>query len=288
MSTFSLETSHGLIHITDTGLKNSNPALLCIHGNSSSSKMFRHIFSSPTITSTYRVLAFDLPGHGSSTNAPDPEKSYWMRGYAELAVHILQHLDISRVVVWGWSLGGHIGIEMIPLLVPLAPAIQFLGLMITGTPPALGKEQVIKAFRAGTGGLGIAGQREWSEDDFELFVSFSAPKGKEHLLETFIREDAKRADGRARELMGKRFVDGEGVDQIHVVETTDVLVAVVNGGDEPAVVLDYVDEIKYRKLWRGKCIRMEGLGHAPFWEEPGEFEKVLCEFLGDCAKLERA
>jgi pimeloyl-ACP methyl ester carboxylesterase len=31
-------------------------------------------------------------------------------------VHILEHLKVESVVVLGWSLGGHVGIEMVPLL----------------------------------------------------------------------------------------------------------------------------------------------------------------------------
>lgn len=99
MPGFTLDTPHGLISITDTGLKNDAPALLLLHGNSSSSKIFRHMLDSPTLTSQYRVISFDYPSHGASSNALNPEHDYTQRGYAELAVHILKHLRIESVVV---------------------------------------------------------------------------------------------------------------------------------------------------------------------------------------------
>lgn len=185
---FTLETAHGLISILDTALKNDLPALLLIHGNSSSSKIFRHICESPTITSRWRVVTFCLPGHGSSSKAPNSAHSYTMRGYAELAAQILQHLSIESVVVFGWSLGGHIGIELLDLLKDPATfadskKISLRGLMLTGTPPALGKEQVRSAFTMATesGDLGFAGQKNWTSEDALAFSKNSAAAGIEKL-----------------------------------------------------------------------------------------------------------
>ncbi|RAR09823.1 hypothetical protein DDE82_001540 [Stemphylium lycopersici] len=231
--------------------------LLLLHGNSSSSKLFRHILESPTLSATYRIVTFDLPGHGCSSNAPDPEKSYWQRGYADLAVHILRHLNIASVVIMGWSLGGHIGIEMIPLLAPL-PKIQVKGLMIVGTPPALGKEQVSQAFKlADDGGLGLAGKMNWTDAETEEVARHGAAAGKQNLFEPWMRDDAKRTDGRARMVMANSFLGTEedgpvGIDQRKVVEETDVLTAVVNGADEQFVNLEYLDAIKWRRLWKGR------------------------------------
>ena len=210
-----------------------------------------------------------------------------MRGYAELAVHILRHLNITRVVVLGWSLGGHVGIEMVPLLAAASPPIAFAGLMLTGTPPALGKAQVAQGFKFGLSGLSLAGQRDWSADEAAAFARGSAAANREDLFEPWMLDDAKRTDGRARAIMSSRVTGGQGVDQRAVVEeTAGVLIAVVNGADEPFVNLDYLDAIKWKNLWREKCLRLDGLQHAPFWEQPQQCERLLLEFMADCAKLE--
>lgn len=97
-------------------------------------------------------------------------------------------------------------------------------------------------------------------------------------------EDAKNTDGRARMVMGQAFVGGQGVDQRAIVESEDMLIAVVNGAEEQFVSLEYVDSIRWKKLWKGECVRLPGLHHAPFWEDPQGFEKVLVEFLKDAGK----
>jgi pimeloyl-ACP methyl ester carboxylesterase len=67
-----------------------------------------------------------------------------------------------------------------------------------------------------------------------------------------------------------------------VEEEKEVLVAVVNGGAEPFLDLDYLDQICWGRLWRAECVRLGELGHAPFWEDPGLFMPFFEEFVGDC------
>ncbi|CAI6326620.1 unnamed protein product [Periconia digitata] len=277
---FTLDTEHGLISITSNTPTTSKPTLLLLHGNSSSSKIFRPIQQSESTSSDWHILTFDLPGHGASSNAPDPKQSYTMRGYASLALTILTHLNISDVVVLGWSLGGHIGIELLALLRD-QESIRMKGLMLIGTPPALGEEQTGQGFTSTDPHLGLAAQRDWNVDEAKEFARMSAGAPFEPWMEAC----AIRTHGRAREIMWEDFADRSagGVDQVAVVETsTDVLIAVVNGGDEPFINLGYLDEIKWGNLWKGECVKLKGLKHAPFWEAPGIFEDVLKNFLGDC------
>lgn len=292
MPDFTLETPHGIISITDTGLKNDSPALLLLHGNSSSSRIFRHILNSEKLASRYRLITFDYPGHGASSNAPSPSKSYTMAGYADLAVHILEHLSIASVVVFGWSLGGHIALEMVPKLKRASERgnkiVELRGLVLTGTPPALGVEQGAKGFKIPTdpkeGEENLMAKVHWTPEQAESIARSSAPGGREELFEQWMLDDAIRTDGKARMIMFDAFVKGEGVDQVRVVEESDVLIAVINGAEEPFINLDYIDALKWRGLWRGECVRLKGLKHAPFWEDPTAFEGLLLEFMEDCGK----
>jgi hypothetical protein len=43
----------------------------------------------------------------------------------------------------------------------------------------------------------------------------------------------------------------------------------------------YFDTVAYANLWEGHCHRVAGLGHAPFWEAPGNFDPILERFLQD-------
>lgn len=254
-------------------LKNNNLALLLLHDNLSSSKIWRHVFKSQRITEMWRVVALDLPGHGASSNAPGPEKSYSMRGYADHAVYILPYLNIEKVVVLGWGLGGCVGIEMILLLRHLpSPSkspfhhvpTDIIGLILTGTPPALGPDQITRDFTIRDGDMSFAAQNHWTDKHAELFACETAPAGNPELFGNWKLDSAKRTDGRERMLMWKKFGEGVGTDQRSVVESEDVLTGVVNGGTDPYINLEYLDEINWKRFWKRKCVRLKDWKHTPF------------------------
>lgn len=154
--------------------------------------------------------------------------------------------------------------------------------MVVGTPPALGLAQTDKGFTFTDGHLSLAGKQDLTEEEIKSFSRSTAGEPFEQWME----DDVRRTQGRSRKLMWEKLANGEGVDQRGIVESEGrVLIGVVNGGNEPYVNLDYLDHIKWKRLWRGKCVRLEGLGHAPFWERPEEFERLLGEFMGDAEKL---
>jgi pimeloyl-ACP methyl ester carboxylesterase len=76
-------TSHGSLAVEESG-QGSIPVLL-IHGNSSCRGVFRHQLQG-RLAQIHRLIAFDLPGHGQSSNAPDPTQSYThQRHWASIA-----------------------------------------------------------------------------------------------------------------------------------------------------------------------------------------------------------
>jgi pimeloyl-ACP methyl ester carboxylesterase len=280
-----LNTAHGDVYVAESGDSTSiHPALLLIHGNSSSSRVFHRILTSPFLTCKHRILAFDLPGHGSSSNAPEPESTYTMRGYAECAVDVLTQLGVSEVVVLGWSLGGHVALEMIPLLKSSSVSTTMKGAMLVGTPPSSGPNQTALGFfkESKSPHMHLAGQEHLTNQEAYNYAhtATGAP------IEAWQQECAVRTDGRARRIMFSAFAAGLGVDQVGVVEEEkDILLGVVNGAAEPFVNLDYLDRLSWGRLWEGKCFRLSGLGHAPFWEKPEQFEPILARFLEDCEKV---
>ena len=104
-----IATSHGSVAVEESG-QGGIPVLL-IHGNSFFRDVFRNQIQGQ-IAKTHRFITFDLPGHGQSSNAPDPQRSYTRPGLTDAAIELLDELGIAEAIVLGWSLGGHIGIEM--------------------------------------------------------------------------------------------------------------------------------------------------------------------------------
>ncbi|KAK8177098.1 Alpha/Beta hydrolase protein [Phyllosticta citrichinensis] len=127
---------------------NTPPTILLIHGNSSCSLSFHrlltHLRAHSSPLTAHRTLLLDLPGHGASTDAPHPEASYTQPAYTAAALDAQEALGClsGGVVVLGWSLGWHVAVEMVA-----ADSKRCVkGVMIVGTPPALGEAQVAAGF----------------------------------------------------------------------------------------------------------------------------------------------
>lgn len=109
MNLKNVETRHARLACVETG--GAGLPLLMIHGNSTAYQVFRNQLDG-AIGAAHRCIAFDLPGHGASGDAHDPDLTYNMQGYAAAAIELMAALEVDRYAVLGWSLGGHIALEM--------------------------------------------------------------------------------------------------------------------------------------------------------------------------------
>ena len=147
--------------------------------------------------------------------------------------------------------------------------------MICGAPP-VGRNQMSQAFK-GSPQTGAASKQDISEAEIETLVETFLGIHQSR----FFREAVARTDGRFRKRLFEAARTGEGVDQRLIVESSPLPLAVVNGGADRLVNLDYFDTVAYANLWEGRCHRLTGLEHAPFWEAPRNFNPVLERFLND-------
>jgi len=268
---YDVATSHGRIAVADSG--GPGAALLLIHGNSACKEIFAHQFDS-RLASRYRLIAFDLPGHGASADADDPQRTYNIPGYADVAVELLSALDVGHLAIFGWSLGGHVGIELLSR--DLARDAEIAGLVITGTPPT---GHTAADFAAGfrpVQHMNLTGKEHFTEADIRSYAQETTGTPA-----PFLEAAVRRTDGRARSLMFASAMAFCGADQRRVAETSDVPIAVITGADEPFINNEYLTAFPYNNLWDRKVHSIPGTGHAPFWERPQLFNPLLERFLTD-------
>lgn len=264
-----IDTSYGRLAVRSAG-SGTLPPILCIHGNSSSSAIFRPVLLDSSITSTRRVLAIDLPGHGASSNAKNPEKTYTMPAYAKAAVEVLRHLNIHSVVILGWSLGAHIGVEMLPLA--SQNQLEIKGIVLVG------------ALLVGLYDAPLDDARtRWNmrEDLSKEDLTMFAKSGTGGPFEEWMAEAAIRTDPKARRVLFTNLGFGDCSDQQKIVAETKVPTAVVVGTAEKHLDNNMIKGLKYGNLWGGKAVEIEGGEHCPLWEKPEEFLPVLQKFLRD-------
>ncbi len=82
------------------------PVVLLLHGSPGSRRDFDAL--APKLGDRYRLIAPDLPGFGaSSSRVPD----YSIRSHAAYCLDLLDRLDVDRVHLVGFSMGGGVGLE---------------------------------------------------------------------------------------------------------------------------------------------------------------------------------
>jgi pimeloyl-ACP methyl ester carboxylesterase len=263
-----VSTSQADISVSETS--GGPQSVLLLHGNSSCKEVFRHQMEG-ALAKSYRMIAMDLPGHGHSSDAFDPRRTYSMRGYAEVAVEVLDRLAVKQVVVYGWSLGGHIGLEMLPRY----PGM--LGLMITGTPPVMATPESIQGGFQPHPMIGLFGKEDLTAEEAEAFAVGAYGASTDAVL----REAVKRTDGRARRMMFESLFAGANSDQKELAEKSAVPLAIVNGAEDPFVNVKYIEGLAYSNLWDHHCYALRGLGHAPFLTGAEVFNPILAHFIAD-------
>lgn len=265
-----IQTRQASIALVET--RNDGFPVLFLHGNSSSSDVFVRQFESH-LASRHRLIALDLPGHGASDDAADPKTAYTIPGFANTVVEVLDALAIDHLAIVGWSLGGHIGIEL------LERDPRIAGLMIMGTPPvSRGIFGMLRGFQPQFD-LTLTTKGRLTRREMDRLARLCFGEAPQHGL----REAIARTDWRMRKIMGHGLMMGSGVDQRKVVEHSPVPLAVVNGEREPFARLDYLAGLDYANLWDGQCHVIPAVGHASFLEAPDQFNVLLGRFIDDAA-----
>ncbi|MDT8305349.1 MAG: 2-succinyl-6-hydroxy-2,4-cyclohexadiene-1-carboxylate synthase [Anaerolineae bacterium] len=104
-------------------------ALLLLHGFTGSSASWQRVL--PELAEQYRVIAVDLLGHGVS-DAPSDAARYRMVPVAADIAALLDHLEVARAHLLGYSMGGRLALYLALLL----PA-RWRSLILESSSPGL-------------------------------------------------------------------------------------------------------------------------------------------------------
>lgn len=199
---------------------------------------------------------------------------YNLTAYAEVGSEVLRQVKVNTVIVFGASLGGHVGYELVASI----REINIKGLLVTGAPPSLGIAQLLESFNMDPDN-NIAGNEVLTDEEVDMIIRYGCGTEKTPMLVEMVR----RADGRARKFMTEGIKEGRGVDNRKVAAEMTVPLAGVHGAADPFIKLDIVDGLKYGDLCRGKCTRLQGLGHSPFWQGLDVFLPLFEDFIAECS-----
>ena len=244
--------------------------ILMLHGAGASRRAFDLQLAGP-LGARHRLIAPDLPGHGESGDARDPASGYTLTGLARSVADVVGALQLDRFVIFGWSLGGHVAVEL------LHHVTGACGLMLMGAPPvARGPLGMLRGFHANWDML-LASKEQYTSRDVERYAHLcygdAPPPG--------LVGDIRRTDGRLRPVFSRSMMRGDGADQKRTVEQTTIPVAIVNGEHDPFIRHGYFAGLAVPTLWDDSVKIIANAGHAAFRDDPASFDSLLGRFAAD-------
>lgn len=262
-----VSTRFGKVAVIDGG--GSGLSVVMLHGASASKEAFERQFEAG-LAARHRLIALDFVGHGESEDALDPEAAYTLGGLAGSVEDVLAALGVTSAVILGWSLGGHVAIEMMDVTPHL-----LAGVILTGAPPVgHGPLALLRAFQPRLEML-FSSRVDFTLHQAEQFARLCYGE----LASPALFQAIARCDGRSRPIVFRSLTKKTGRSQKTIVEQTDLPVAIINGAAEPVTRLSYLDGLRLPNLWSGACHVIEGAGHSPFLQRPQRYNDLLQRFL---------
>jgi pimeloyl-ACP methyl ester carboxylesterase len=243
--------------------------VLC-HGYSGSHQDWAHPVSA--LMSDYRVVVMDHRGHGGS-QAPSSADAYSVKTFAEDVRSVMALTGAQGCCLGGHSMGGFIALE---LTLSHPELVSALVLVDTSSGemdmPPEHREARLKALQvARTQGMGAA---------FD-YVANTSPMVREHL----------QKHPRMREISRQRTVETSVDGYVHAWEAIRSWTAVtprlseirvptlIVVGEEDTPFLRPVQVLR-EGIPSSQMAVIPGSGHTPHIEQPGAFNRVLRDFLG--------
>jgi pimeloyl-ACP methyl ester carboxylesterase len=254
------------LHVREWG-KPDGPPVLFIHGLSQSHLCWAKQYES-ALAEEFRLVAYDLRGHGMSEAPLEPEHYTDGALWADDVAAIIQQLGLERPVLVGWSYGGFVICDYLRAhgqdriaAIDFAGAVVTLGEAAFGTLIGPGFLDHFPDATADDLPTNIRGMRA-------LVKGWPARPYPAEEVETLLCS-AMAVPARIRANLAAREIDGDDV-----LGTLRVPLLVSHGRAD-TVVLPAMAEHVLATCPTAEPSWYDGVGHTPFLEQPERFNREL-------------
>jgi pimeloyl-ACP methyl ester carboxylesterase len=254
------------LHVREWG-RPDGPPILFIHGLSQSHLCWARQYES-ALADEFRLVAYDLRGHGMSEAPLEPEHYTDERLWADDVAAIIEQLGLDRPVLVGWSYGGFIICDYVRAhgqdgiaAVDFAAAAVKLGEAAFGTLIGPGFLDNFADITADDLPTNVRGMRAFVK---AMPATQLPPDAVETLLCAGMTVPV-----RIRANLAARAIDGDDV-----LRTLDVPL-LVSQGRADTVVLPAMAEHILATCPVAEPSWYDGVGHVAFLEDPARFNREL-------------
>jgi 3-oxoadipate enol-lactonase len=249
----------------------SGDALVLIHGNAGDHRHWEPRF--PQLAHSYQVIRYDVRGYGESTV---PVEGEVYADHEDLGA-LLDHLEIARAHLAGWSLGCGIAVDFALAYPERTASLIAVGPWVSGykSPAA---DQMFAGFRAvaaATPRGREAAVAAWMEAPFFASTIRRPSAGAE-----FARIAADYSWWAFSHRSPQRSLDPPAVSRLETIEAPTLILTAEH--DIPAC--REIAALLARRVPKSRLVDVPASGHLLHMEDPEGFDTVVAEFLRDQPK----
>lgn len=255
------------------------PQVVFLHGGAADSAALSWGETSERLSSSFQVIAPDLPGYGESET---PRVAYTVQFYVRFLLAFLDALGCSRILLAGLSMGGWLALEM-----ALRHPDRVRGLILVdsaGLDPRVPRP-VLSRLLAAIPGLDFVFRRaarskpaavRWALGRIVHRVDSLSPAVLTQVQQEAGRPQAGKAwQSFLRNELGWRGFRSSCAGQLRRIQ---IPVLLVHGSLDPLIPVECARKA-HQALPNSRLLELPGCGHWPPREDPERFHAVLGEFL---------
>lgn len=256
-----------------------NPAadkiIFFIHGNSGSSRMWERQLNTD-LFKDYRLIAFDLPGHGKSFASKNPDDDYSPVGTAKIlsqAVKILAGAD--PFILTGFSYGSNLVTEILQYDV-FPSGMVLVGSCVIGINHSLEKVFVPTIEPS---------IFFYNETDKKIVAKFLNQAIRSVDIEHVgnLIEDYLNVSAEFKSALFKTAAQGKITDEILALQKLNIPVCLIFGIEDNLVNIDYLDDKPF-PLWRNQIYKLTEAGHWVNIDNPVVVNQLIYDYATEMFK----
>ncbi|QOZ32795.1 alpha/beta fold hydrolase [Bradyrhizobium sp. CCBAU 53421] len=260
--TIRVQTPDGLAISAQVWGNPSGPEILFIHGFSQSYLSWKRQFGSD-LAGEFRLVTYDLRGHGGSDKPLTPESYRSSKLWADELQSVMAAANLKRPVLVAWSYGGRVVTDyLLTHGAERIAAINFVDATTKVAPDVFGAAMGLQTSMASADlATSIAATRDFLKSCFE--VQPRAEAFEQMLAFNMLVPPQVRAG-----------MAGRPLDVDEVLKALKIPVLVTHG-QEDRVISTNMAKHTANTIPNSNLSIYEGIGHTPFYEAPDRFNAEL-------------
>ena len=227
-------------------------AIILVHGIAGDSRFFHNQLK--YFGNSYRIIAIDLPGHGRSSNITDQS----IEAYNNSIEAVIKKEKIETYILAGHSMGGVICLENYRRH---KDKIKALILISTSSVLPVNKD-MIKA----------------SINDFDNFFYIMLTRIFHKKAGIFIISAQKNITEADKKIITGDLELCSGINYDQYLDEIEIPVLVIANKFDRMIPASLTEEMQ-KKIKNSKIVLFDSEGHIPFFENSGEFNNAVSDFI---------